>query len=565
MVFLIKLFFLEYEEEYEDEDDITNIEPLIKYTRLRGYTSKILSSHDTFTCFAISIGYIYLGTNYGVIYILTEKGDSVNTVRVHKGKINCLDIDSKGEYLVSGGDDGQVVIIPIKGGEQLILPHSQPIYSVAIDPLYSTSKENILFCGGKKGKITMNKKSWIGQKDKAIQQGEGAIHAIAYKGYYLGWANERGIRIYDVNKDVRIGGFEKENNIPDINECKAYMYWESEISLVTAWYKTIKIIKINERPSIAGAPPQLFPEVIKIIKIDSGIILGIGPFDADHFILLVQSYNEDNIKDKIELRIISRIDGEEISADSFAIKGYEKNKNTDYMLCYNSNINTNYTIQYDTITSEKNTPVFYIVSPQDIIIAQRRQLIDHIQFSLENKDYEHSLQLAQQYSDIIKPEEASKIKESYLNNLIQNNEYEKAATLCPKLLNSAELWGKWIIVYAQAKKLPIITPYVPTVSPILSHDFYELILDYFLENDVNEFLRLLKTWPRPPIGKVDKGLYDVQKLIKKVEEKIKTNKKASLLESVAELYSMNVEYEKALRVYLDTGCKGLDPVYIIIF
>lgn len=533
---------------------------------MHGYATKILTSGDTFTSLAISVGFIYLGTKNGVIYILNEKGESVKTIRAHTSKVNCLDVDSKGDYLVSGGDDGKVVIIPLKGGaDQTQLTHSSPIYAVAIDPLYATSKDNILFSGGIKGKITQNKKSWIGQKDKIIQQGEGAIQCICYKGYYLAWVCEKGIRIYDVTKDIKIGSFEADSN-NDINEYRAHMYWESINSLVVGWYKTIKIIGIKERASIAGAPPQLYAEVTLTFKLydEASIILGIAPFDYQNITVLVQPFTEDNKRDKPELRVISKITNEEIAADSLPIRGYEKqNRNIDYHLCYNECINmNNYTIEYDTITCEENTPNYYILGPQDIIVAVRRQLIDHIQFSVDIKDYENALHLAEQYPEKIDPTEAEKLKESYLNHIIQSKEYEKAASMCPKLLTTPELWEKWIIVFSQASKLPIITPYVPTVKPLLPRAFYELILDYYLKNDVVGFLRLLRTWPKPPPGNPEKALYDVKELIKKVEERLKDWKSATLMESAAELYSMNVEYEKALRVYLDTGCKGLDPVNV---
>lgn len=382
----------------------------------------------------------------------------------------------------------------------------------------------------------------------------------------MAWACEKGIRIYDVVKDIRIGNFDNETTDSNIlKKYRAYMYWENINSLVVGWYKTIKIIGIKERPSIAGAPPQLYAEITLAFKLydEPSIILGIAPFDYQNITVLVQTYGENNIIDKPELRVISKITNEEIAADSFPIKGYEKNDNNDYHLCYNECINmNNYTIEYDSITCEENTPIYYILSPQDIIVAVRRQLIDHIQYSIENKDYEHALQLAEQYPDKIDPTEAEKLKESYLNYIIQSKEYEKAASMCPKLLTTPELWEKWIIVFSQVSKLSIITPYVPTVKPLLPRAFYELILDYYLKNDVVGFLRLLRTWPKPPPGNPEKALYDVKELIKKVEERLKDWKSATLMESAAELYSMNVEYEKALRVYLDTGCKGLDPVNV---
>lgn len=127
---ITRIFWIEeYEdgEEYEDQDDEDNIEPLIKYNRLKGFTSRILTSGDTFTSLAISVGFIYLGTKNGMIYVLNEKGESLKTIRAHTSKVNCLDVDSKGDYLVSGSDDGKVVIIPLKGGDQTQLTHSSPI------------------------------------------------------------------------------------------------------------------------------------------------------------------------------------------------------------------------------------------------------------------------------------------------------------------------------------------------------------------------------------------------------------------------------------------------------
>ena len=74
-----------------------------------------------------------------------------------------------------------------------------------------------------------------------------------------------------------------------------------------------------------------------------------------------------------ELRVIST-DGEELSSDAIGLRNYDRFQCRDYSLC-------------PAPTGES----FYVISPQDIVVAQPRDEADHIAWLIEQQHYEAAL------------------------------------------------------------------------------------------------------------------------------------------------------------------------------
>lgn len=73
---------------------------------------------------------------------------------------------------------------------------------------------------------------------------------------------------------------------------------------------------------------------------------------------------------------------------------------------------------------------------------------------------------------------------SLSSDLLCEGEFLKAAQLCPKACRQDVVkWESWIWVFAQKRKLQIITPYLPTAQPRLGHLVYEMVLGQLLVND----------------------------------------------------------------------------------
>eukprot|EP00871_Galdieria_phlegrea_P006024 jgi/Galph1/909/GphlegSOOS_G5674.1 len=108
------------------------------------------------------------------------KGDPVITINFIFEQKNRIYYNFSKSRLFSGGD----------------------ISSIAIDPCFGKAGSSQLqrFCFGTvDGKLLLHTRSWIGGgSDAILHHGEGPIYCVRWQGDLLAWANNRGIRIFDM-------------------------------------------------------------------------------------------------------------------------------------------------------------------------------------------------------------------------------------------------------------------------------------------------------------------------------------------------------------------------------
>jgi len=124
--------------------------------------------------------------------------------------------------------------------------------------------------------------------------------------------------------------------------------------------------------------------------------------------------------------------------------------------------------------------------------------------------------------------------------------------MCPRVLrDNAELWEKWIYLFAKNAQLGVLGPYIPKANPVLSDIVYEMVLNFFLNHDAKGFLKLVQDWPP--------SIYSVQTIINTVEEKDRLGEiseaNSALLVALGVLYKNDKQYDKALSLYLRLGQK----------
>ena len=95
-------------------------------------------------------------------------------------------------------------------------------------------------------------------------------------------------------------------------------------------------------------------------------------------------------------------------------------------------------------------------------------------------------------------------------------QYAEAAALCPRILSTdADAWERWVYTFGQAAQLPLLAPYLPTHTPLLSSSAYDLTLTACLLSPAgHELLReLVERWPA--------GCYDAAALLDKVTPRLR--------------------------------------------
>ncbi|BGP22319.1 vacuolar protein sorting VPS41 [Rhodotorula toruloides] len=531
----------EEEGEGEDVDD----EPTLKYARIGGASTEILSK-DTASAIAVCSNYTIVGTHNGALFVLSTEGTLVKRYRPHSAMINDLSIDSTCEFVASASMDGRVAIQSLTTTEAHVFDMQRPMRCVALEPFFGKRSTRQVVSGGMAGNLILSEKGWLGQKDVTLYSGEGPIWAVEWRGTFIAWASDAGVRIYDTATSQRITYISRAEDSPRADLFKCNLRWRDDRTLLIAWADVIKVAVVKERESkrvVPGLPSakELYVEVSAIFQVDC-MISGIAPYgkNGDMLVLAYTTEDDDEEADdstaqrrkagsRPELRIISP-GGEELSSDAISLRNYDRFQCRDYSLCPSADGQS-----------------FLVVSPEDIVVAQTRDESDHIVWLMEMQRYGEALQAMEKSGlGTVGGFDVTDVGKKYLEFLVEEGEYDKAATSCLQILGiNAKLWEDWIFLFAEKGHLETIIPYVPTHDPQLSRLVYEMILAHYLRHDQQALLRTIHAWPHE--------IYDVAAVILAVKNQLdrtRASESSVLMQALTELYILNRQPGKAFPYFL---------------
>lgn len=133
----------------------------------------------------------------------------------------------------------------------------------------------------------------------------------------------------------------------------------------------------------------------------------------------------------------------------------------------------------------------------------------------------------------------------YIDDLLQNNEFEKAARVCWELFDAhnTDDWQELAFKFLDRQNLRSLSLYLPTSDDCkLNPHVYEMVLYEFLKYNSVGLLDVVKQWP--------KHLYNRVAIINAIRGNLREGDCQRLLETLAILYSHENDYENALCVYL---------------
>ncbi|KAG6469839.1 vacuolar protein sorting-associated protein 41 homolog [Zingiber officinale] len=547
----------EEEEEVEEEEEE---EPRLKYQRLGGSVPSLLSN-DAAASIAVAERMIALGTHDGTVHILDFQGNQVKECTAHTATVNDISFDSEGEYVGSCSDDGTVVINGLFTDEKLKFEYHRPMKTIALDPDFSRKPSRRFVTGGLAGQLFLNMKNWFGYSKKILHDGEGPIHAVQWRTNLIAWANDAGVKIYDMANNQRITFIERPRGSPRPELLLPHLVWQADTLLVIGWGTSVKIaaIKTNQSSGANGLQRSLSITSTKYVDIvasfqTSYYISGIAPF-GDNLVVLAYILEEENgekdfssgpparqgTAQRPEVRIVSW-KNDELTTDALPVHGYEHYKAKDYALAHVPFSGSSYSGGQWAAGDE---PLYYIVSPKDVVIARPRDAEDHISWLLQHGWHEKALAAVEARQG--QTELLDEVGSRYLDHLIVERKYAEAASLCSKILrDSASAWERWVFHFAHLRQLPVLVPYIPIENPQLNDTAYEVALVSLVANPSFHKLLLttVKSWPST--------LYSSTPVISAIEPQINTSSATDFLkEALAELYVINTQYEKALALYAD--------------
>ncbi|XP_071158448.1 vacuolar protein sorting-associated protein 41 homolog [Mytilus edulis] len=524
------------EDESESDESEEEEEPKLKYERISNDLVDILKK-DCISCLAVHSKFLAAGTHWGMIYILDHIGCHIRDTEItaHSTTVNQISIDDHGDYVASCSDDGKVLITGFYTAENnQSLNFDRPVKAVAMDPLFYKHGSGKHFVTGD-DKLVLNEKGGLFSRHRttALHQGEGPIREIQWIGDFIAWANDLGVKIYDMSTRSRITHIPREHAYrPELYRCN--LCWRNEKTLLIGWADRVKVCVIKDRVhDDARNLPSRYVEIVYMFKVDF-FVCGIAPLGTDLVMLTYDKPSEqgilqDSSSKRPQLQLITphMEDYDVISSDALSLRGYEEYKCNDYHL---------------ECLPEEN--LFYIVSPKDIIVSKLRDEDDHVTWLIDHEQYEEALAVVQQKENTLQKHNLQSLGKDYLDFLLSKRDFEKAAQLCVKILSkNKDSWEEQVYKFAKIKQLKAIAPYIPRENPVLDPAIYEMVLLEFLLSDAERFLQLVRDWPS--------HLYKVQTVINALLDRLDRDRgNTYLMRALGDLYSYERQFDKALSIYL---------------
>jgi len=303
------------------------------------------------TAFAAASRFLALGTDAGSVHLLDFHGNEIRRFQNHLASVNDISFDSSFDHMASCGSDGSVTVLSLyeeEGSKPNSIVHtalnllasppviqmvySCPVTDISLDPRYSSAFHKNVCVGCMDGQLFVNTPGWIrGRRDNLLHAHQGPLASVRWRGSYIAWANDKGVKIFNYATGQRLG-FVRLSLDDTMRECRCHLSWENDRTLVIAWGKKVKIVSIQDKAE-SNAPRQEQVLLLHSFTTDY-LISGICSLQEFLVILSFDEVVKQNDSDKQMqpvLRIVSRT-CEEFVTDVLSIAGNLKCSPADFRL-----------------------------------------------------------------------------------------------------------------------------------------------------------------------------------------------------------------------------------------
>ena len=648
-----------------DED-----EPTLEY-RLLGAGVSSLLEEDVASCAAAREDLFALGTKSGRVHVFSHAGDFCSRARrlssscspldrareekTHAAPVTGVAFDARGEHVASCAADGTVSVARLgrrrrparersaadpDPGVSVVFAgeHDCAALAVALDPRETDLARRCVVVGLADGRLVVRTfasepTGARGARDESDFQsdfgdcssvrdsaktifesrGEGPVRAVAWAGPCVAWANDRGVKIYDIAAQTPVAFIERPRGSPPPERYPPRLRWDGDATLLAGWADCVWVIAVSPRRDSAARRA----EVLEQFQTEY-VVAGIAPHGEDELAIL--AFLETPERDergaasekettstnrrvppafRPEMRVVRRrsAGAAETSRDALGVDGYAAFRPEEYALVSPSR-DCGFGGATDARSESASPPrlAYLLASPKALVAARARTRAERIAWFSSRGDFDAALELCDEDErfgggdDANTKTRSSKtsrdaVVTAYVEHLLRecgvsdadadadadvDAKREALCRLCPRLFRGdAALWEKWLFRFARGASerdaralLATIAPYVPTANPALSPEAYELILHAFLASpeDHARFLATVKAWPGSLYGVAGivsaarRAVCDARESAFKNKKDAETpNTIATLREALAELYLLDGQRERALAAHLALG------------
>ena len=647
-----------------DED-----EPTLEY-RLLGAGVSSLLEEDVASCAAAREDLFALGTKSGRVHVFSHAGDFCSRARrlssscspldrareekTHAAPVTGVAFDARGEHVASCAADGTVSVARLgrrrrparersaadpDPGVSVVFAgeHDCAALAVALDPRETDAARRCVVVGLADGRLVVRTfasepPGARGARDESDFQsdfgdcssvrdsaktifesrGEGPVRAVAWAGPCVAWANDRGVKIYDIAAQTPVAFIERPRGSPPPERYPPRLCWDGDATLLAGWADCVWVIAVSPRRDSAARRA----EVLEQFQTEY-VVAGIAPHGEDELAIL--AFLETPERDergaasekettstnrrvppasRPEMRVVRRrsAGAAETSRDALGVDGYAAFRPEEYALVSPSR-DCGFGGATDARSESASPPrlAYLLASPKALVAARARTRAERIAWFSSRGDFDAALELCDEDErfgggdDANTKTRSSKtsrdaVVTAYVEHLLRecgvsdadadadadvDAKREALCRLCPRLFRGdAALWEKWLFRFARGASerdaralLATIAPYVPTANPALSPEAYELILHAFLASpeDHARFLATVKAWPGSLYGVAGivsaarRAVCDARESAFKKKDTETPNTIATLREALAELYLLDGQRERALAAHLALG------------
>lgn len=233
---------------------------------------------------AVQDKFLALGTHYGKVYLLDVQGNITQKFDISPVKINQISLDESGEHMGVCSEDGKVQVFGLYSGEEFHETFDCPIKIVAVHPHFVRSSCKQFVTGGKK--LLLFERSWMSRwKSSVLHEGEGNIRSVKWRGHLIAWANNMGVKIFDIASKQRITNVPRDDVSlrPDMYPCS--LCWKDSVTLIIGWGTSVKICSVKERhASEMRDLPNRYVEIVAQFETEF-YISGLAPL-CDQLVVL---------------------------------------------------------------------------------------------------------------------------------------------------------------------------------------------------------------------------------------------------------------------------------------
>ncbi|KAH7727966.1 Vacuolar assembly protein VPS41 [Aphelenchoides avenae] len=207
--------------------------------------------------------------------------------------------------------------------------------------------------------------------------------------------------------------------------------------------------------------------------------------------------------------------------------------------------------------------MYFMLSPKELMLARPCSVDDRVEWFMENQLYVEAVECAVENQDALTNKSVQDIGKVLIEHLIQRKDFAAAASYLPQICGRRkDEWETYVNEFDKHKQVLKIVPVIPTKTPTLEPECYELVLIAALYYSPALFRKLVLAW--------NADIYRAASIINKVlhlmeEEHHAKSMSASamnrvrefsrddlinLYKALAHLYAYTRDFERAISMYM---------------